>query len=353
MRTLHGVDEKAGKVYFDATKRNPIGLDAYRTDLAGQPNANLRQLTEQAGTHAVTFNASFTASLDRWSDSNTPQQQLLLNMEGQVLHRIEAKTSTAFKALRLGRIAFQTVPTRDGFPMETMLVLPPDFNPAKSYPIFQEIYGGPGSPTVRNAYGRSSLWYQFLAQQGIVTWICDNRSASNKGSDSAHGIHRNLGAQELQDQLDGLAWLKTQPWADLNRVALSGYSYGGYMTAFALTHSKAYKLGIIGAPVVDWRLYDSIYTERYMGLPKDNPAGYDAASALKAAADLQGKVMLIQGTLDDNVHPQNAVQFVDALQKAGHVAPITLMPGSSHSPRAPQHTWAMYQAMWEFLHANL
>jgi dipeptidyl-peptidase-4 len=351
VRTVHGVDEKNGQVFFDGTFAGPIGLDAFRADLGGGANVRLRRITTLPGTHGVTFNPAFTAALDRWSDSSTPAQQLLINTEGQILHRVEAKTSPAFQSLQRGRVTFQTVPTRDGFPMETMLVLPPGFDPAKKYPVFQEIYGGPGAPTVRNAFPRT-LWHQFLAQQGLVVWVCDNRSASNKGS-AAQGVHGNLGAQELQDQLDGLAWLKAQGWADMDRIALSGYSYGGYFTSFALTHSKAWKLGLIGAPVVDWRLYDSIYTERYMGLPKDNPKGYDASSSLKAAADLSGQVMLIHGTLDDNVHPQNSVQFVDALEKAGHLAPLTLMPGSSHSPRAPQHTWAMYQAMWEFLHARL
>jgi len=352
VRKVHGVDEARARVHFAATLRNPIGLDSYSADLEGGPNARLQGLTSRPGTHDVTFNAGFTLALDRWSDVNTPPESHLLNREGQLLHRIPARTTPAFQALRLGRVAFQTVAARDGVPLETMLVFPPDFDPARKYPVFQYVYGGPGHPLVRNAYNRSALWFQFLAQQGIVTWICDNRSASNRGG-AAHGIHRNLGAQELRDQLDGLAWLKAQGWADLDRVALFGYSYGGYLAAYAMTHSKAWKLGILGAPVVDWRLYDSVYTERYMGLPRDNAQGYDDASPLQAAARLSGKVMLIQGTLDDNVHPQHAVQFIDALEKAGHLAPLTLLPGAVHGPRAPQHVWAMYAAMWEFLHANL
>ena len=119
------------------------------------------------------------------------------------------------------------------------------------------------------------------------------------------------------------------------------------------TSEKRWKLGIIGAPVTDWRFYDSIYTERYMGLPKDNPEGYEAASVLGRASELTAKVMFIHGTLDDNVHPQNTVQFMDALQKAGRTAPLVLMPGSGHSPRAPQHEWAMHEGIWEFLKQNL
>jgi dipeptidyl-peptidase-4 len=233
--------------------------------------------------------------------------------------------------------------------METLLVLPVDFDPAKKYPVFQYIYGGPASPMVRNAWSRDMLWFQFLAQQGIATWICDNRSASGKGLASAQGIHRNLGAQELQDLLDGHLWLKQQGWADLDRLCLDGWSYGGFMTTYALTHSKAWKLGIAGAPVVDWSLYDSIYTERYMGLPADNKAGYESSSVLKAAKDLSGRLLLLHGTLDDNVHPQNSIMLIDALQKAGHPVQIVPLPGSDHSPRAPQHHWARHQAMWDFI----
>jgi dipeptidyl-peptidase-4 len=350
VRHLHGTDPKGAFVYFDATERSPIGLDAYRITLDGK---GLTRLTEQPGTHRVRFNASCTAFLDTWSDIHTPPQQSLQDGSGKRLRLIDANPSEQLATLKLGKVSFQQVKTRDGFPMETMLVLPADFDPAKKYPVFQYIYGGPAAPMVRNAWSRDMLWYQFLAQQGIATWICDNRSASAKGLASAYGIHRNLGVQELQDQLDGHAWLKAQGWADLDRMCLDGWSYGGFMTTYALTHSKAWKLGIAGAPVVDWSLYDSIYTERYMGLPADNRAGYEASSVVKAAANLSGRLLLLHGTLDDNVHPQNSVMLIDALQKAGHPIQIVLLPGSDHSPRAPQHNWARYQAMWDFISKNL
>jgi dipeptidyl-peptidase-4 len=350
VKQVHGVDAKADQLYFDATERSPIGQDAYRIGLDGQ---GLVRLTEKSGTHRIRFNATYTAFLDTWSDIHTPPQQVLHEGSGKQRRLIDANPSEKLKTLKLGQIRFQQVKTRDGSPMETMLVLPPDFDPSKRYPIFQEIYGGPAAPTVRDAWSRSMLWYQFLAQQGIVTWICDNRSASGKGLASAYGIHRDLGAQELRDQLDGHAWLKAQGWADMDRICLDGWSYGGFMVTYALTHSRAWKLGIAGAPVTDWSLYDSIYTERYMGLPSSNKAGYESSSVLKAAANLSGRLLLLHGTLDDNVHPQNSVMLIDALQKAGHPIQIVLLPGSDHGPRAPQHNWARFQAMWDFLAKNL
>ena len=351
VKALHGVDPKGRFAYFDATERSPIGLDAYRIDLDGR---GLQRLTEAPGTHRVRFNKAFTAFLDTWSDIHTPPQQSLHDGSGRQLRLIDANPAEAWKALKLGKVSFQQVKTRDGFPMETMLVLPPETDPARKLPVFQYIYGGPAAPMVRNAWNREMPWFQFLAQQGIAVWICDNRSASGKGQASAWGIYRNLGAQELQDQLDGLAWLKQQGWADMDRLCLDGWSYGGFMTSYALTHSTAWKLGIVGAPVTDWHLYDSIYTERYMGLPSENPAGYASSSVLKAASKLHGKLLFLQGTLDTNVHPQNLTEFLDALQKANlPTPPLILLPGSDHSPRAPRHAWARYQAMWDFLSKNL
>lgn len=351
VRRFLGVDPAGRHAYFEATERSPIGLDAYRVGLDGR---GLTRLTARPGTHHVTFNPAFTAFLDTWSDIHTPPQQALCDAAGKQLRLIDANPAEAWKALDLGQITFQQVKTRDGFPMETMLVKPTGFDPAKKYPVFQYIYGGPAAPMVHDAWNREMPWFQFLAQHGIAVWICDNRSASGKGQASAWGIYRNLGAQELQDQLDGLAWLKAQGWADLDRVCLDGWSYGGFMTSYALTHSTAWKLGIVGAPVTDWHLYDSIYTERYMGLPSENQAGYETSSVVKAAAHLHGKLLLLHGTLDDNVHPQNTIELLDAIQKAAlPTPPLILLPGSDHSPRAPQHGWARYQAMWDFLSANL
>jgi len=348
VRKVHGVDAEGRQLYFDATERSPIGLDAYRIGLDGK---GLTRLTDQPGTHRVRFNATRTAFLDTWSDIHTPARQSLHDGAGKLVRLIDANPSEDLKKLKLGEVRFQQVKTRDGFPMETLLVLPVDFDPSKKYPVFQHTYSGPAAPTVRNAWSRDMLWFQFLAQQGIATWICDNRSASAKGLASAYGVHRNLGVQELQDLLDGHAWLKAQGWADMDRICLDGWSYGGFMTAFALTHSKGWKLGIAGAPVVDWALYDSIYTERYMGLPADNKAGYEASSVVGAAKDLSGRLLILHGTLDDNVHPQNTVMLIDALQKAGKDFDLRLYPGADHVSAfgKPWQNWDIVRARWDFI----
>jgi dipeptidyl-peptidase-4 len=354
VRDLLAVDEKAGRVYFSGTERSLIGQDAYAVDLKGKaPNKGLKRLTDRPGTHAVTFSPTAQAFIDRWSDARTPTQTTLLDASGKAIRTLDATVSDAFKALKLGKVTFQKVKARDGAELESMLILPPDFDPAKTYPVFQEVYGGPHAPTVRDAFGRYNLWWHFLAQEGFAVWVCDNRSASNKGPASAYPAYKRLGQTELADLEDGLAWLKAQGWADMSRVALDGWSYGGFMTAYALTHSTSWKAGVVGAPVTDYRLYDSIYTERYMGLPKDNPEGYAATRVMDKAKDLQGRMLIFHGTSDDNVHPQNTIQLVDALQKAGKDFELVLLPGAGHGPRTPEQVWFRYWKTWRFLKANL
>jgi dipeptidyl-peptidase-4 len=356
VKALFGVDAKAKHIYFSADARSPISVDAYRADLGKAPNEKMTLLTAREGSHRVSFDPKFRYFLDTWSDIRTPPQMSLLDAEGSTLRVIDANpASEAWKQQQLGEISFLTVPTRDGFPMDAMLIKPVGFDPAKKYPVFQHIYGGPAAPQVANAWNREMPWFQFLAQQGYLVWVCDNRSATAKGIASAYGIFKNFGAQELQDQLDGLKWLGQQGYADMDRVCLEGWSYGGFMTSYSLTHSTAYKLGIVGAPVTDWHLYDSIYTERYMDTPQANPEGYKASSVDLAAKDLHGKVLIMHGTSDDNVHPANTIQLIQALQNAGKDYEIQLFPGSDHGSAfgKPMQAWAIYRARWAFIKANL
>ncbi len=361
VQELHGVDEgrdakdaKNRVAYFSGTERSPIGLDAYSVPLdAKVPNAKMQRLTEKPGTHALSFPKTLGVFLDRWSDAATPTRLEVRSLDGKTARALEAPTWPGLAGLRRGAVKFQQVKTRDGFLLESMLVLPPDFDPARKYPVLQPVYAGPKAPTVHNAFGRGNLWYHFLAQQGIVVFACDPRSASSKGAASAHSAYRRLGVQELADLEDSLAWLGQQGWADMNRIAMEGWSYGGFMTTFALTHSDKWKAGVAGAPVTDWALYDSIYTERYMGLPKDNLKGYEGSSVLRAVPSMKGSLLLFHGTLDDNVHPQNSVKLIDALQKADKDVEFVLLPGSAHGPRSPEQIWVRYRKMWEFLKTKL
>ena len=237
--------------------------------------------------------------------------------------------------------------------MEAMMIKPPNFDSTKRYPVMSFTYAGPHAPQVKNAWGGNTyMWHQLLAQKGYIVWYCDNRTASGKGAEAAWASYKNFGPLELRDLEDGVAYLKTLPYVDGSRVALWGWSFGGYMTSYALTHSKTWKVGIAGGTVADWANYDSIYTERYMLTPAHNPEGYKE-SPLAGVANLSGKLMLIHGAIDDNVHMANTIQLVYELQKAGKQFDLMLYPKSRHGVTDPLLVKHMRQMMTDFILQNL
>jgi dipeptidyl-peptidase-4 len=273
---------------------------------------------------------------------------------GAVARVVDENRVAALAEYRLGTPEFVKVPARDGFVMEAVMIKPPDFDPTKRYPVMSYTYAGPGAQSARDAWGRQTyLFHQLLTQHGYIVWVLDNRQASAKGVRSAWTSYRSLGEPELRDLEDGVAWLKKQPYVDGSRIGIWGWSFGGYMTAFALTHSSSFKIGIAGAPVTDWRNYDSVYTERYMGLPGANREGYDRTSVVRAAANLQGKLLLVHGAVDDNVHVQNSVQLIDALEKAGKQFRFMLYPQSRHGVTNPARVKHLRQMMADFVFENL
>jgi dipeptidyl-peptidase 4 len=315
VRTLHGVDEAGGWIYFSGTERSAIGGDVYRVRLTGE--GQVERLSQVAGTHTAEFSPGFSYFADTWSDVSTPPQLRIHRRDGAEAHVVEPNRVTALQEYVLPKPEFLQVKTRDGFVMEAMLIKPPQFDPGRRYPVYTFVYGGPHSQTVRNRWSSETLYLQLLAQQGVVIWECDNRTASGKGLDSTYPVYRNFGELELRDIEDGLTWLKSQSFVDGSRIGIHGWSYGGFMTAYALTHSRSFVMGIAGGTVSDWRNYDSMYTERYMGTPSENEEGYRKSSPRWSAPNLHGALLLIHGLTDDNVHVDNTVQLAYELQKAG------------------------------------
>ena len=351
VRTLHGADKANEWIYFSGTERSVLGSDAYRMHLDG---SGMKRLTEKAGANNVSFNPSMTRFINNWSDVETPSQVSLLRNDGTQLRVIDRNDQPLVRQYRTSRPEFLQVKTRDGFVMEAMMVKPPDFDPSKKYPVYEFTYSGPHAQSVRNGWnGRSYLWFQLVASQGVIVWVCDNRSASGKGAESAWTSYKNFGAGELRDLEDGLQWLESQPYVDSSRVLLDGWSFGGYMTSYALTHSTMWSAGISGGTVTDWRDYDSIYTERVMLTPEHNPEGYQNSAPRFAAKNLHGNLLLLHGTIDDNVHLQNTIQFVYELEKAGKQFRMLLYPKSKHGVSDPALVKQMRTAMLGFLRENL
>jgi len=225
---------------------------------------------------------------------------------------------------------------------------------ARKYPVVLYVYGGPHSPTIRDNWGGPRyLFHQYLARQGFAVLQVDDRASSLLGHKHEAALNRAYGPTALNDNRVAVEWLKQQPWADAERIAIYGWSGGGFSTCFALTHSDLFKVGISGAPVTDWHLYDSIYTERYMGLPQDEKEAYDATSCVKAAGKLSGRLLLIHGTSDDNVHIQNTVQLIHALIEAGKPYDLVIYPQKTHSIRPAKTQLHLYRYIEEYLKKHL
>ena len=327
VRELHAVDEATGAVYFSGTERSPDGGDIYRIGLDG---STLRRLSDARGTHRASFNPAMTRYIDTWSDITTPPQVRVHAADGRVLRVAAPNPVPRLHDFDLPAPEFLQITSRDGFVMEALMVKPPDFDPSRRYPVYQHVYGGPHVQRVQNAWGRETLYWQLLAQHGIIVWVLDNSTASGKGAVSAWPVYQRFGELELRDLVDGIDWLTRQPYVDPSRIGIEGWSYGGYMVSYALTHSDRWSMGIAGGSVTDWRDYDSIYTERYMRMPQNNPDGYAKSSPRFKAADLHGALLLVHGSMDENVHMQNTLQFAYALQQAGKPFGMMIYPKSRH-----------------------
>ena len=346
VREVHGVDERAGWIYWSGTERSPVGSDVYRVRLDG---SDLTRLSERPGTHRAVFNPGLTRYIDTWSALAVPPQVRVHAADGAEQRVIDANEARVLREYRLSTPELLQAPSRDGFVMEALMIKPPDFDPARRYPVYQHVYGGPHTQRVRDRWsGSTYLFWQLLAQRGFIVWVLDNRTASGKGAVSAWPVYKRFGASELRDLEDGLDWLAARPYVDPARIGMEGWSYGGFLVAYALTHSDRYAMGIAGGPVTDWRDYDTIYTERYLLTPQNNPEGYRLSAPRHAAADLAGALLLVHGTMDENVHMQNTLQFAYALQQAGKPFEMMLYPRSRHRLGGPDLERHRHETMLAF-----
>jgi len=326
-RGLEYVDEENGWIYVTGTRDSHIAGNLYRLKIDG---GKIKCLTKTPGNHRVDVSPNGRYFIDTWSNDSTPTKVTLYGINGKKMRTLDTNPVYNRQEYKFGTYEQFQIEMSDGFLLEASLVKPPDFKPNKKYPVWFMTYGGPGSPTIRNTWSGGRARDHMLAQMGMLVFRCDPRSASGKGACSAWTAYKQLGVQELEDIEEAIEWLKDKPYVDDDRIGMSGHSYGGFMTAYALTHSKLFAGGIAGAPVTDWHLYDSIYTERYMDTLQNNPDGYEKTSVVKAAKNLHGKLLIIHGATDDNVHIENTYKFVNALQQADKRFELMIYPKSRH-----------------------
>ncbi len=328
VRQVHGVDPDNGWVYFSGTCDSPVETHAYRARLNGGP---VQRLTELGFSHDVDFDPHLHYFIDTFSNITTPTKVYLRGSAGELLRVISANDVPALARYELSPPQLLRVPTPAGYALNALIIRPPQGVLPRKHAVFMFVYGGPHMPMVHNRWGGDGYIYQqWLAQQGYIIWACDPYSASGEGAVSAWEAYQRLGVTELADLEASLRWLAAHENADLTRVGIVGHSYGGYLTAFALTHSQMFKMGIAGSTLTDWRNYDSVYAERLMRLPQNNPEGYQRASAVEAAGSLHGRLLLVHGVVDDNVHLSNIMQFIQAAQEANQSFELMLYPAAGH-----------------------
>jgi dipeptidyl-peptidase 4 len=331
-----GVDEAAGRVWFSATRDSPLERHVYVLPLAG---GEPQRLTAAGGWHDATFSENASVYVDRWVDPGTPPQITLHRASGEriatLLENDPADPAHPYHAYRAAHLPteYGQMLAADGHVLHYSLIKPPGFDPARKYPAVVYVYGGPATQTVTRTWpARADHWFnQYLAQQGYVVFSLDNRGTPRRGAKFGATLFRRQGTVEVEDQAQGAKWLAAQPWIDDARIGVHGWSNGGYMTLMLLgRHSELYACGAAGAPVTDWALYDTHYTERYMDHPKANAEGYGAASVFAQLDGLTSKLLLVHGMADDNVLFTNSTRLMSELQKRARPFELMTYPGAKH-----------------------
>jgi dipeptidyl-peptidase-4 len=345
-----GVDESAGEGFYTSTEQSPLERQLYSVRLDG---THKRRISSEPGTHVITMSPDCALYLDTASSLSSPPRRTIHRNDGSQTAVFQEADRSLADEYEIRPTEIHAVKASDGALLYARLIKPAGFTEGKKYPVIVLIYGGPrAGQEVVDAWPEHP-WDQVLAHRGFVIWQLDNRGTWGRGHRWESVIYHNMGVHELEDQKEGIRYLQSLGLADTSRMGIFGWSYGGYMTLYTLTHAPGlFRAGIAGAPVTHWRNYDTIYTERYMGLPEQNASGYENASALTHAADLKDKLLLIHNLEDDNVHFQNTVQFMDALERADIPFELMLYPQKAHgvSGSLRKH---LYETMVEFFEKNV
>ncbi len=326
VRSIGLVDENNGYVYFSANKETAVESHLYRVRFDGQ---GLERLTKEPASHFCQLSPGGSYFLDTSTSVDRPSRQDLCRSDGTWVRTIDSSESPSLKEYALGKKELFTIPTEDGYALPAYWIRPPDFDPDKKYPVIFTIYGGPGAATVSNSYPPPTSLY--LAQEGIIVMSVDHRSSGQFGKKGVALMHRNLGKWEMHDLIEAVKWLREKPFIDAAKIGITGGSYGGYTTCMALTYGADYFThGIASSSVTDWKLYDTVYTERYMDTPAENEEGYKFGSVMTYAEKLKGVLLLMHGDMDDNVHMQNTIQLIDALMDEGKMFEYMVFPNQRH-----------------------
>jgi dipeptidyl-peptidase-4 len=357
---LQGVDEAGGHVYYTASPDNPTQRHLYRARLDGTGTPQRVSPADARGSHRYDISPNHRFAIHTFSTSDTPPVTDLVDLvAGHVVLRTlvdNAQLRARVGALRRSPREFFQVEIGDGVRLNAYVMKPPDFDATRRYPVFFTVYGGPGSQTVTDGWGGTgALWHTMLTQRGYVVMSVDNRGTGARGRAFKKIVYGQMGVIETRDQAAAArAIWRMYPWVDSTRVGIWGWSYGGFMALNTiLQFPDVYRTAIAVAPVTHWKFYDTIYTERYNGLPRDNAAGYDRGSPLTYAANLRGNLLIVHGTGDDNVHYQNTETMVNALVAANRPFQLMTYPNRNHGISGGSTTRHLYELLTRFVMEKL
>jgi dipeptidyl-peptidase-4 len=349
-----GYDDKTKTLFYVSSETSAIDRDLYAVSLDGK---NKRKLSTKTGFNDADFSASYHYFINTFSEANHPEYITLHSIDGKQLRVLEDNKvlEDTLSHYNLSPQKFFTFTTGDGVNLNGSMIMPTHFDSTKKHPVLMFVYGGPGSNTVNNEWGGPNyMWYQMLAEKGYIIVSVDNRGTLARGSEFKKCTYLHLGKYEVQDQIECAKFMASKSYVDATRVGIWGWSYGGYMAAMCISKGAQYfKTAISVAPVIDWRFYDSIYTERYMRTPEENPDGYHDSSPIFFADEVKGHYMLIHGTGDDNVHFQNSIEWIRALQKNNVPFSLMIYPDKNHSIYGGNTRYYLYTELTDFISNNL
>ncbi len=327
-REILGSNPAGTEIYFTATGANPTNMLAYKVDLKGKQTL----ITKDEGVHAVSVSTDGNWFFDEFSNHTTPSKSVLYDKNLKATTLLVSKNK--YEGYVMGTAEIKTIKAADGTTdLYTRLIKPSDFDPNKKYPVLVYVYGGPHAQMITNSYlDGANLWMYWMAEQGYLVFTVDNRGSDNRGFAFESVIHGRLGVNEIDDQMKGVDYLKSLPYVDANRLAIHGWSFGGFMTtSIMLRKPDVFKVGVAGGPVTDWKYYEVMYGERYMDTPAENQKGFDEASTLNYVKNLKGKLLLIHGTSDDVVVMQNNFSLIKKFVEAQKQVDFFAYPMHKHN----------------------
>lgn len=345
-----GIDAEKKNVYYQSAEESPIKRAIYKVDLV---KGKSTKLSDKSGYNIATFSSNGKYYINNWSDINTPPLVTVNDSNGKQIRVLE--TNDALKErlnrIQLSKKEFITVKSKDGTSLNAWMLKPVNFNASNKYPLVMIQYSGPNSQLVLDRF--SIDWEHYLASQGFIVACVDGRGTGARGEEFKKCTYTNLGIKESDDQLEAAQYFATLPYINQNRIGIWGWSYGGFNTLMSMSRGNIFKAGVAIAPVTDWRFYDTVYTERFMRTPQQNEIGYNNGSPIKLAGNLNGNLLLVHASADDNVHFQNSMEYADALIKANKQFDMFVFPDLNHSILGASNRAYLYEKVIDFFKKNM